>query len=95
MELKTTNILKSSQVRFEGNFHLDLTNHKREQKQKCSGPLSNPQLKIIEKNQNFAMIEITCGCGEKILVKCHYSPQNQPPVQADEKKINDEPKNTQ
>ena len=67
-------ILKSEDVKLEGQFHLDVT--------QGGGPvqgtkqnrtaLSAPQVRIVQNNPEFAVLEITCSCGLKTNVKCEY-----------------------
>lgn len=71
----TGRILKSDEVKLEGQFRLDLA---QVQSQK-GGPkgqspsLKAPQVRIVENHPEFADIEITCSCGIKTHLKCEYA----------------------
>ena len=63
-------ILKGNNVKLEGSLQLGaLQRGNRSSKQ---APGDRASVNIIEKNQQFAIIEINCSCGEKIHVKCEY-----------------------
>ncbi|MGB2808057.1 MAG: hypothetical protein WBC22_09960 [Sedimentisphaerales bacterium] len=68
-------ILKSDEVKLEGQFRLDVaqvqsqTGGPKEQ----SAAMTAPQVRIVEKHPEFADIEITCSCGTKTYLKCEYT----------------------
>ena len=67
-------ILKGEDVKIEGQFHLDLTQgappaHGSQQNRAV---LSAPQVRIVQNDPEFAVLEITCSCGLKTNVKCQY-----------------------
>jgi hypothetical protein len=73
-------ILKSDEVKLEGQFRLDVA-----QAQSSTGgpkqkkpPLAAPQVRIVENHHEFALIETTCSCGTKTLVKCEYADTQAP-----------------
>ena len=76
-------ILRADDVKLEGSLHLD------PRTAFAQGPC---HVDIVEKNPNFAVIEITCSCGRKICVKCNYdnSPvvDRQPQAAANEQATN-------
>jgi hypothetical protein len=74
MPKTTGQILKSNEVKLEGQFRLDVTQVQSQisgLKEK-SPALSAPQVRIVENNPEFADIEITCSCGIKTRLKCEY-----------------------
>ena len=65
-------ILKAGDIKLEGQFHLDVAQPgPRPQKDK-SAVLSTPQVRIMEKHPEFAVIEVTCCCGSKTYLRCDY-----------------------
>ena len=66
----TGHILKSNNVKFEGQFQLDAVqsepNSSGEERNAASAP---PQVRIVENHPEFAVIEITCSCGTKTYLK--------------------------
>ncbi|NIS49662.1 MAG: hypothetical protein GWN67_19815 [Phycisphaerae bacterium] len=68
-------ILKSDEVKLEGQFRLDLA----QVQSHTGGPkgqspaLKAPQVRIVENHPEFADIEITCSCGIKTHLKCEYA----------------------
>ncbi len=66
-------ILKSNDVKLEGQFHLDLTHTGSDlPKQQVAGS-SAPQVRILENHPEYAVIEVTCSCGTKMSLKCEYA----------------------
>ena len=76
MEKNTERILKSDSVELHGCFRLGLNGPQTPQSAKPSdrsvAPI-NPEVHIVEKNANFALIEIICCCGTRMQVKCEYN----------------------
>jgi len=80
-------ILKSDDVKLEGQYHLEvmkggssLPAHSHQ----GDGVLAEPQVRIAENHPEFAIIEITCSCGTTMQLRCEYAnikteenPQNQ------------------
>ncbi len=75
--LKTgVNILKSSDVKVEGEFRLEIA-PPTEQSPRLPGRAgAAAQVRIVEKHPEYAIIEFTCACGNKSHIKCQYD-QNQ------------------
>ena len=74
MGKKAEHILKSKDVEFKGRFLLNVeqtaTNSAGKQ---ANMPLITGQVRIVEKNPQFAMIEVTCSCSTKTYIKCDYA----------------------
>lgn len=73
-------ILKGDEVKLEGQFRLDVAQAQYPTggtRQKCQA-MAAPQVRIVENHPQFALIETTCSCGTKTLVKCEYA-DTQPP----------------
>jgi len=75
MPKTTEHILKSDEVKLEGQFRLDVA----QVQSQTGGPkeqspaLKAPQVRIVENHPEFADIEITCSCGIKTHLKCEYA----------------------
>ena len=73
-------ILKSEDVVFDGQYHLgmgrvQIGRDESPGKKPASGPA---QVRILENHPNYAVLEITCMCGEKICVRCEYANSRTP-----------------
>ena len=69
-------ILKGNNVKLEGSLQIGSVRSGNRRSQETAGGRTG--VNIIENNQQFALIEINCSCGEKIHVKCEY--ENSQPV---------------
>ena len=73
MAITARRILKSEDVKIEGRFQLAT------EKLGCSPPQQDnavsvsPAVRIIEKQSEYAVIEITCSCGRKTTLRCEYT----------------------
>jgi len=66
-------ILKAGDIKLEGQFHLDVAQHRPIQQKDKNAVLSTPQVRIMEKHSEFAVIEVTCCCGSKTYIRCDYA----------------------
>lgn len=68
-------ILKSGDIELNGKFHLDtgLTSQNNSNPHSINAGASN--VKIVENSDEFAVLEFTCSCGLKTLIKCQYAAQ--------------------
>ncbi len=66
-------ILKADDIKLEGQFHLDVAQQGPIQQKEKSAVLSTPQVRIMENNSEFAVIEVTCCCGSKTYLRCDYA----------------------
>ncbi len=68
-------ILKSDDVKLEGQFRLDVAQAESQtgEPKEQSAALAAPQVRIVENHPEFADIEITCSCGIKTHLKCEYT----------------------
>jgi len=70
-------ILKNSDIKLEGQFHLNQT--------QCAKPSQNDKnsasavanVRIVENHPQYAILEVTCSCGTKTHVKCQYNIKSQ------------------
>ena len=66
-------ILKSNDVKLEGRFHLDAAKAGSGMPRQQVAASSAPQVRVVENNPEYAVIEVTCGCGRKMSLKCDYA----------------------
>jgi len=68
-------ILKSDDVELEGRFHLDLARAGSAGcgPQRASKALAAPQVRILEKHPEYAIIQVTCTCGTGMRLRCEYA----------------------
>jgi hypothetical protein len=66
------NILKSSNVKIEGRFHLNVDPGAHPAPPLRKNPNLPPQVRIVEKHPEFAVLELTCSCGNKSYIRCEY-----------------------
>jgi len=71
-------ILKSNDVILQGRIQLDMAHISTKQTKGQNSVLVAPQVRIVEKHSEFAVIEITCSCGTKTHIKCEYTEIEQP-----------------
>ena len=73
MEKAAIHILKSSDVKLEGRFHLDVGQTAQNPAEKENVVSVTPQVHIIENHPEFAVIETTCSCGRKTYIRGEYT----------------------
>jgi len=66
-------ILKSNDVKLEGQFHLDLAKAGLDLPKQQGSVSSSPKVRILENHPQYALIEITCSCGKRLSLKCEYA----------------------
>lgn len=66
-------ILKSNDVKLEGQFHLDMMQTGSHGPKSQAAALSAPKVRVLENHPQYAVIEVTCSCGRKISIKCDYA----------------------
>lgn len=72
METPAGRILKGSDVRVEGRLRLEAARSgDRSLKESC--PASEPDVRIVKKHPEFALVEVTCSCGQKLYLRCEYA----------------------
>lgn len=74
-------VLKANNVTMQGQYRLDLgestavaTPSRASAPAAAPRPVGGPQVRVVENCPDYAVLEVTCGCGEKSLVKCAYGP---------------------
>jgi len=87
MDRAVGRILRSDEVKLEGRIQLNVADPRstkggpragaRPQAWTGSDPTSSgsaaQQVRIVEDNPEFALIEVTCCCGEKTYLRCEYA----------------------
>ncbi len=73
-------IIKKSNVELEGKFTLDIVQPEPDQPKQPGTALAEPQVRIVESQPEFAVIEITCSCGTGMYLKCEYAGAKAPEV---------------
>lgn len=83
--MATANIIKGNKVKLEGQFHLDARQVQPGPKKIQNAPSVPAEARIVENHPEFAVIELTCSCGNKTFLRCNYivsqTPENQGPEQ--------------
>jgi hypothetical protein len=72
MENTIGHILKSNDVKLEGQFRLDAGQNPTGSPNKTNITSAPAQARIVENHPEFAVIEVICGCGAKTHIKCQY-----------------------
>jgi len=75
MTKTTKRILKSDNVKLEGQFHLDLAQAESAEdgRKQTSAASAAPQARIVENHPEFAVIEVICSCGAGTHLRCEYA----------------------
>ena len=73
MEKTRAHILKSSDVKLEGQYHLDTTQPQIGGLKGERSVSATPKVRIVENHPEFAIIEISCSCGTKTCLRCEYA----------------------
>jgi len=66
-------ILKSDDVKLEGQFLLDVGQAGASLPQQGCATLAVPQVRILENHPEYAVIEVTCSCSKKMCLRCEYA----------------------
>ena len=66
-------ILKESDVKLDGQFTLDIVQTKTSSSKEPAAALVEPQVRIVESQSEFSVIEITCSCGTSMNLRCEYA----------------------
>jgi hypothetical protein len=66
-------ILRSSEVKLEGQIKLDVQHPETNPPQSTIAGPAMGQVRIVESNTESAVIEVLCCCGAKMYLRCQYS----------------------
>ncbi len=72
-------ILKSNDVEVEGRLNLDLGNAGRSAQNTGHATVGITKVRILENQNEYAIMEVICSCGRKTIIRCDYSNVPQPP----------------
>lgn len=71
-------VLKANEVQFEAPMQLDLDpgpkSSARGPQPACAAPSMPAQARIAESHAEYALVEVTCSCGQTTYVRCEYEP---------------------
>jgi len=68
-------ILRAGNVKFQGRQTLGLTpDSPGAPTHHLSNPTQPPHVAIVQSNPKFTLIQVTCNCGQKMLLKCTNTP---------------------
>jgi hypothetical protein len=73
MAITVRHILKSEDVKIEGRFQLMAEQMEQNLSQQGNTVSTSPEVRIVEKHSEYAVIEITCACGRKTCLRCEYT----------------------
>jgi tRNA-dihydrouridine synthase len=65
-------VLKSSEVEIDGKCNLDIGHSVSPVQPGKSNAGTAAKAKILDNNNEYTLIELTCSCGKKTLVRCEY-----------------------
>lgn len=68
----TVRILKATEVEVSGTYSLAASRSTSPAMQGATQVQGTPQARIIEQHPHYAVLEITCTCGQTVQVKCDY-----------------------
>jgi hypothetical protein len=72
--METARIIKGSDIKLEGTFHLDANQPASASVGTQRVPASSVPVsaRIIESQPQYAIIEVTCSCGTKTHIRCEF-----------------------
>ena len=66
-------IIKSSDIKIEGQFQLGLEKAETSTAGNNNNSNTIAEARVVESSVDFAVLEITCSCGSKTHVKCEFN----------------------
>jgi len=73
MSKSAAHVLKNDEVQLEGRFQLDAAQAHSGKPRQISPALTTPQVRILENNQEYAVIGVICSCGTEMSIRCDYA----------------------
>jgi hypothetical protein len=75
MTLTAGRVLRSGNVKLDGRYQLEVIGAPAGGSRNItrSAGQAPPKVRIIRKESDFAIIEVACGCGEVIQIRCNYA----------------------
>lgn len=93
MQGTTGRILKSQDVKFEGQLQLEL-NHRKTAANNNHNPPRNgnnnvvpPEVTIVENNTDFTILRINCACGQQAYIRCEHKNRAKPTEQGTQEAV--------
>jgi hypothetical protein len=68
-----TRVLKAHEVEVSGIYSLATGRSSCQAAQDAAGVEGSPQAQIVEQHPQYAVLQVTCACGQTLQVKCDYS----------------------
>jgi hypothetical protein len=73
MTQSVSRVIKNGQIDIEGRFALDLGNFPSPAGQASKNAAAAPaKVRILENQDQYAVMEVTCSCGKKTIIRCDY-----------------------
>jgi hypothetical protein len=73
MTLTAGRVLRSGNVKLDGCYQLEVIGAPAGGGRNITRSAGQaPKVRVIRKESDFAIIEVTCGCGEVIQIRCNY-----------------------
>lgn len=66
-------ILKSDNIEIEGRLNLDLEAAGQSPQNSRHVTAGITKVRILENQNEYAVMEVTCSCGRKTIIRCDYS----------------------
>lgn len=71
----TQRILKGDDVQLQGSVQLSGATIQSNPTANSAAQTTGPQVNLINNTAEFAILEVTCGCGRKTQIKCQFPTQ--------------------
>lgn len=78
----TRHVLKNNQVQLAGSRQLHIDAGLGTESTKPQHDSKPARIRIAETDAEFALLEVTCSCGQVTLVRCEYATANTPAMAA-------------
>jgi hypothetical protein len=99
MQGTTGRILRSQDVKLEGQLKLEL-NHRKTAANNNHNPPRNgnttavpPEVTIVENNPDFTVLRINCACGQQAHIRCEHKTMAKPAEQGTQEAVVIQPEN--
>jgi hypothetical protein len=71
-------VLKSDDVEVDGRLHLDLGGAVPPTQNGRNVAVGKQSVRILENQNEYAVMEVTCSCGRKTIIRCDYAGATRP-----------------
>jgi hypothetical protein len=78
MQEPANRILKSDDVEVDGRLHLDLAAASPSAQNGKPVTAGITKVRILENQNEYAVMEVTCSCGRKTIIRCDYTGATRP-----------------